>query len=233
MLTPHAHSALRIDVVIPALNEEQALPHVLAEIPKDVRRVVVADNGSSDRTAEVARTGGAHVVFEPQRGYGAACLAALRVLAQDPPDVVVFLDGDHSDHPSELPLLITPIAEDRAELVIGSRTRGRLESGALTPQQRVGNAIACAALRLLYRAEYSDLGPFRAIRWQALQRLQMSDPNWGWTVEMQVKAAKLGVRHAEVPVSYRPRIGVSKVSGTLRGTIGASRKILWVLAKHI
>jgi len=224
---------LRIDVVIPALNEEDALPHVLAEIPKTVRRVVVADNGSTDRTAEVAKQAGAIVVHEPKRGYGAACLKALRLLADDPPDVVVFLDGDHSDHPSELPLLIAPIAEGRAELVIGSRTRGRLESGALTPQQRVGNAIACAALRLLYRAEYTDLGPFRAIRWDALQRLHMVDENWGWTVEMQVKAAKLGVRHAEVPVSYRSRIGVSKVSGTLRGTLGASRKILWVLARHV
>lgn len=226
-------SDLRIDVVIPALNEESALPHVLAEIPKTVRRVVVADNGSTDRTAEVARQAGAIVVHEPKRGYGAACLKALRLLADDPPDVVVFLDGDHSDHPSELPLLVAPIAEGRAELVIGSRTRGRLESGALTPQQRVGNAIACAALRLLYRAEYTDLGPFRAIRWDALQRLRMVDENWGWTVEMQVKAAKLGVRHAEVPVSYRSRIGVSKVSGTLRGTLGASRKILWVLARHV
>lgn len=226
-------SDLRIDVVIPALNEEGALPHVLAEIPNTVRRVVVADNGSTDRTAEVARQAGAVVVHEPKRGYGAACLKALRLLADDPPDVVVFLDGDHSDHPSELPLLIAPIAEGRAELVIGSRTRGRLESGALTPQQRVGNAIACAALRLLYRAEYTDLGPFRAIRWDALQRLHMVDENWGWTVEMQVKAAKLGVRHAEVPVSYRSRIGVSKVSGTLRGTLGASRKILWVLARHV
>lgn len=224
---------LRIDVVIPALNEQDALPHVLAEIPKTVRRVIVADNGSTDRTAEVAREAGAIVVTEPKRGYGAACLKALALLAEDPPEVVVFLDGDYSDHPSELPRLIAPIAQGRAELVIGSRTRGRLESGALTPQQRVGNAIACAALRLLYRAHYTDLGPFRAIRWDALQRLHMVDENWGWTVEMQVKAAKLGIPHAEVPVSYRPRIGVSKVSGTLRGTLGASRKILWVLARHV
>ncbi len=223
---------LTIDVVIPALNEEQALPHVLAEIPACVRRVVVADNGSTDRTADVARAAGATVVHQPVRGYGAACLAALTLLEADPPDVVVFLDGDHSDHPSELPRLVSPIAAGRAELVIGSRTRGRLQAGALTPQQRVGNAVACLALRWLYQADYTDLGPFRAIRWATLQRLQLTDQNWGFTVEMQVRAAKLGVRHAEVPVSYRPRIGVSKVSGTLSGTLNASRKILWVLAKH-
>ncbi len=234
MLPAEASAALRIDVVIPALDEEHALPLVLQEIPMAlVRRVIVADNGSRDRTADVARALGAHVVHEPKRGYGAACLKALAAIASDPPDVVVFLDGDHSDHPSELPLLIAPIIEGRAELVVGSRTRGRLESGALTPQQRVGNAIACAALRTLYRVEYSDLGPFRAIRWDALQRLNMVDKDWGWTVEMQVKAAKLGLRHVEVPVSYRSRIGVSKVSGTLRGTLGASRKILWVLARHV
>lgn len=224
---------LVIDVVIPALNEERALPHVLAEIPKEVRRVVVADNGSSDRTAEVAEAAGATVVREPERGYGAACLRALDLLSRDPPDVVVFLDGDHSDYPSELPLLLTPIAHGQADLVIGSRNRGTVERGALTPQQRVGNAIACVALRLLYGVKYSDLGPFRAIRWGALEKLHMVDRNYGWTVEMQVKAAKQKLPYAEVPVSYRARIGESKVSGTLRGTLGASRKILWVLARYV
>jgi len=224
---------LVIDVVIPALNEERALPHVLAEIPAQVRRIVVADNGSTDRTAEVARAMGATVVHEAERGYGAACLAALRLLASDPPDVVVFLDGDHSDFPAELPTLVTPIAAGQAELVVGSRNRGNVARGALTPQQRAGNAIACAALRLLYGVRYSDLGPFRAIRWSALERLQMIDRNYGWTVEMQVKAAKQKLPYAEVPVSYRVRIGESKVSGTLRGTLGASRKILWVLARYV
>lgn len=222
-----------IDVVIPALDEEEALPHVLAAIPEGaVRRVVVADNGSRDRTAEVARAAGAEVVREPRRGYGAACLKALAHLRRDPPDVVVFLDGDHSDHPEELPRLLAPIARGEADLVVGSRALGRAERGALTPQQRVGNAIACVALRLVYGARYTDLGPFRAIRWEALERLGMVDLDYGWTVEMQIKAARRRIAHAEVPVSYRRRIGVSKVSGTLRGTLGASRKILWVLARH-
>lgn len=223
-----------VDVIIPALDEERALPHVLAEIPRgEVRRVVVADNGSRDRTALVAREGGAEVVSEPRRGYGAACLRALAHLAADPPEVVVFLDGDRSDCPAELPRLLAPIERGEAELVVGSRTLGRAERGSLTAQQRAGNAVACAALRVLYRVRYSDLGPFRAIRWEALEALEMRDLDYGWTVEMQVKAARRGLRHAEVPVTYRRRIGDSKVSGTLRGTLGASRKILWTLARHV
>ncbi|MEQ9074006.1 MAG: glycosyltransferase family 2 protein [Sandaracinaceae bacterium] len=222
-----------VDVVIPALDEEEALPHVLAAIPSGlVRRVVVADNGSRDRTASRAREAGAEVVSEPRRGYGAACLKALAHLRADPPDVVVFLDGDHSDHPEELPSLLAPISAGHADFVVGSRALGVSERGSLTPQQRVGNAIACVALRLVYGARYTDLGPFRAIRWDALEELGMVDRDYGWTVEMQIKAARRRVPHAEVPVSYRRRIGVSKVSGTLRGTLGASRKILWVLARH-
>lgn len=220
-----------VDVIIPALNEEDALPRVLADIPQPpVRRVVVADNGSTDATAQVAREAGAEVVHQPERGYGAACLKALALLEEDPPDVVVFLDGDYSDHPDELPKLLEPIAQG-ADLVIGSRVQ-RARRGALTPQQRVGNAIACVALRVLYRVRYTDLGPFRAIRWDALSRLNMVDRNYGWTVEMQIKAAQQGLKHAEVPVSYRERIGESKVSGTIRGTLGASRKILWLLARY-
>ncbi len=220
-----------VDVIIPALNEEDALPRVLTDIPQPpVRRVVVADNGSTDATAQVAREAGAEVVHQPERGYGAACLKALALLEVDPPDVVVFLDGDYSDHPDELPKLLEPIAQG-ADLVIGSRVQ-RARRGALTPQQRVGNAIACVALRVLYRVRYTDLGPFRAIRWDALSRLNMVDRNYGWTVEMQIKAAQQGLKHAEVPVSYRERIGESKVSGTIRGTLGASRKILWLLARY-
>lgn len=221
-----------VDVVIPALDEEAALPHVIAAIPRAlVRRVLVADNGSRDRTAEVARAAGAEVVREPERGYGAACLAALSALRADPPDVVVFLDGDRSDRPEELPSLLAEIARG-AELVVGSRTRGRRERGSLTPQQLVGNAIACAALRVAYGARYTDLGPFRAIRWGALERLALQERAYGWTVEMQLEAARLGMRHAEVPVSYRRRIGVSKVSGTVRGTALASATILGLLARH-
>ncbi len=219
--------------MIPALDEERALPYVLRDIPRPpVRRVVVADNASTDATAEVALENGAEVVHEPERGYGAACLRALAHLASDPPDIVVFLDGDYSDHADELPSLIQPILEGRAELVIGSRATGRRERGALSPQQRVGNAIASAALRLLFGVHYTDLGPFRAVRWETLQRLNMCDRNYGWTVEMQIKAAQQGIPHCEVPVSYRPRIGVSKVSGTLRGSLSAGAKILWLLGRY-
>jgi glycosyltransferase involved in cell wall biosynthesis len=222
-----------VDVIIPALNEEPALPRVLREIPRElVRRIIVADNGSTDRTADVARQEGAEVVYEPERGYGAACLKALAHLAADPPDVVVFLDGDYSDHPDELPSLIDPIASGDADMVIGSRVRGLRERGALSPQQQVGNAIACRALRLLYGVRYTDLGPFRAIRWETLQALGMQDRNYGWTVEMQIKAAQRGIAYREVPVSYRQRIGVSKVSGTVRGSLSAGAKILWLLGRY-
>ena len=222
-----------VAVIIPALNEQRALPLVLREIPRPpVHRVVVADNGSTDRTAEVALQNGAEVVHESERGYGAACLKALAHLAADPPDVVVFLDGDYSDHPDELPSLIDPILAGDADMVIGSRARGRQERGALSAQQRVGNAIACRALRLFYGVRYTDLGPFRAIRWQTLQALQLQDRNYGWTVEMQIKAAQQGIAYREVPVSYRQRIGVSKVSGTVRGSVGAGVKILWLLGRH-
>jgi glycosyltransferase involved in cell wall biosynthesis len=226
-------SVTTIDVVIPALDEERALPHVLAAIPRPlVRRVVVADNGSRDRTSAVARAHGAEVVHEPERGYGAACLAALAHLEADPPEIVVFLDGDHSDHPEELPRLVEPIVRGDADFVVGSRATGRKERGALTPQQIVGNALACRALYALYRVRYTDLGPFRAIRWRALEALDMRDRSFGWTVEMQIKAARGRVPHAEVPVSYRRRIGQSKVSGTVRGTVLASAKILWTLARY-
>ena len=192
----------------------------------------MADNGSRDHTAALAREHGAEVVHEPERGYGAACLKALAHLAADPPDIVVFLDGDYSDHPEELPELVAPIVCGEADLVIGSRTTGRRERGALSPQQRVGNKIACSALELLYGVRYTDLGPFRAIRWTALQALDMQDRNFGWTVEMQIKAARRGVSYREVPVSYRARIGVSKVSGTLRGSVSAGVKILWLLGRY-
>lgn len=225
-----APGGLRIGVVIPALNEAEALPLVLRAIPGWVAHVVVADNGSTDKTAEVARACGAMVVSEPVRGYGRACLTALA--AMPPVDVIVFLDGDASDVPDEMGLLLAPIAEGRAELVIGSRTAGVREPGSLTPQQVFGNALACWLIRLVWGQRYSDLGPFRAIAWASLQRLAMTDKDYGWTVEMQVRAAKLAMRAAEVPVSYRRRVGVSKVSGTIRGVIGAGTKILYVIGRE-
>jgi glycosyltransferase involved in cell wall biosynthesis len=221
--------------VIPALNEERSLPLVLAGLPRPpVRRIVVADNGSTDGTARVAREGGAEVVAAPRRGYGSACLAGLDHLRRTgPPEVVVFIDADYSDHPEELPSLIAPLLAGEADLVIGSRVLGRRERGALLPQARAGNLVACLLIRLFYGHRFTDLGPFRAVRWEALESLAMADPNFGWTAEMQVKAVRRGLRCAEVPVSYRRRTGVSKITGTVTGTIRAGYKILWTVARHI
>lgn len=232
MTTVTKDERCRVDVIIPALNEESAIGLVLREIPPRVRRVVVSDNGSTDDTADVALAAGAEVVFEPERGYGAACLRAMAHLEDDPPDVVVFLDGDHSDHPGQLGDVIAPIEAGVADLVIGSRARGHSERGSLTVPQRVGNAFACGVLRWVYGVHFSDLGPFRGVRWSTLQSMGMRDRNYGWTVEMQIRAARQGVRCAEVPVDYRVRVGESKVSGTVRGTVMASAKILFTLARH-
>ena len=223
-------------VFIPAWNEERALPGVLDELRgQPVRRVVVADNGSSDRTIELARAHGAVVVEEPHRGYGAACLRALAECRKDPPDVVVFMDADGSDDPAELPRLLQPIERGDADLVLGSRVLfgGRLEPGALSPQARAGNLVATTLIRALYGVRFTDLGPFRAIGWRALESLDMRDRDWGWTAEMQVKAVKKGLRTVEVPASWRRRrAGRSKISGTVRGVIGAGYKILTTIARY-
>ncbi len=223
-----------VDVVIPAYNEEASLPLVLAALPRPpVRRVVVADNNSRDRTAEVAREGGAVVVPAPRQGYGSACLAALDHLrAHEPPEVVVFVDAAFSDHPQEFQSLIAPILAGQAEMVIGSRVLGRRDPGALLPQARAGNLVACLLIRWLYGYRFTDLGPFRAIRWASLERLGMADPDFGWTAEMQVKALRQGLKVAEVPVSYRKRVGVSKITGTLQGTLRAGYKILSTVLRH-
>lgn len=225
-----------VDVIIPAYNEEASIGLVVNEIPKAwVREIIVCNNGSKDRTAAVARAAGATVIDEPRPGYGNACLAGMAYLAgksaAEQPEVVVFLDGDHSDYPEELPILVQPIHAREYDLVIGSRALGDREQGAMQPQQLFGNWLATHLIRLFYGYEFTDLGPFRAIRWDTLQALGMQDRDFGWTVEMQVRAAKAGVRCTEVPVRYRKRIGVSKVSGTLRGTVRAGHKILWTIFK--
>ncbi len=223
----------RLAVIIPALNEERSLPHVLADLPRAMlEEVVVIDNGSSDNTAEVARAGGASVLHEARRGYGWACLAGIDHLKAGSPDIVVFVDADYSDHPDELPALIAPIVSGEYDMVIGSRTTGQAEPGALLSHARFGNSLATFLIRLLYGFRYTDLGPFRALRFRSLLELGMTDRTYGWTVEMQIRAIQKGLRITEVPVQYRRRMGVSKVSGTLKGTIMAGYKILWTVFRY-
>jgi len=206
------------------INAVLSYGKVLAAIPSWVDEVIVADNGSIDRTSQVAANAGTRVISEPRQGYGQACLSALMALGSC--DIIVFLDGDYSDYPEEMKALVEPIARGEMDMVVGSRVLGHRESGALTPQARFGNWLSCLLIRMLWKARYTDLGPFRAIRKSSLDRLRMQDRNYGWTVEMQIKAAQLGLRTCEVPVSYRKRIGKSKVSGTVKGVIGAGTKIL-------
>ena len=219
-------------LIIPALNEEPAIGLTLGRVPGGLyQQIIVADNGSTDRTAEIARRAGATVVSEPQRGYGSACLRALACL---PPgvDTVVFMDADSSDDPREAAILLEPILNGRADFVVGSRTLGKAEKGSLQPHQRFGNELATFLIRLLFGHRYSDLGPFRAIRLDSLRKLHMQDRNYGWTIEMQIKAVQQNLRIEEIPVSYRNRIGVSKVSGNLKASIMAGIKILWTVFRY-
>jgi glycosyltransferase involved in cell wall biosynthesis len=221
-------------VIIPAFNEEASLPLVLKAIPRGlVREVIVVDNGSSDRTAEVARSLGATLLREDRRGYGRACLKGLEYLRIKRADVAIFLDADYSDHPEEMPRLVDPLRRDQADLVVGSRSRGAREPGSMRPQALFGNWLATRLMRLFYGGSFTDLGPFRAIRFESLLALRMEDTNYGWTAEMQVKALRHGLRTMEVPVSYRRRLGVSKITGTWSGTLGAGTKILWTIFKNL
>ena len=222
----------RIAVVIPALDEEAAIGPLLAEMPAWVDSVLVVDNGSRDGTARIARSLGARVVAEPRRGYGAACLKGIAAQTRSDirPDILVFMDGDGSDPPSEMAALVDPLVRNRADLVIGSRVLGGAEFRALTPQQRLGNGLACLMIRLIWGIRYSDLGPYRAITAPSLAALAMQERDFGWTVEMQVKAARHGLRCQEVPMTCRRRRGGrSKVSGTLIGSLRAGWKIVAVI----
>jgi len=209
---------------------------VISEIPKGVvKTIIVCNNNSSDQTRQVAFAVGAIVVDEARRGYGYACLKGMEYLATSElkPDIVVFLDGDHSDYPEELPNVIDPILTGNADLVIGSRALGKKEKGSMTIPQRFGNWLATRLIRLFYGVRFTDLGPFRAIRYESLLALEMKDKTYGWTVEMQIKAAKMKLKCVEVPVNYRKRIGTSKVSGTLKGVVFAGTKILWLVFRYL
>ncbi len=228
-------------VIIPMLNEEGSIGAVLNDLP-NVRSVIVVDNGSTDDSPAIASQLGADVISEPQRGYGKACLTGIahvdRALEELPASereatIVAFVDGDYSDHPDELADIIAPIVSNDADFVIGSRATGDRESGAMHFQALFGNWLACSLMRLFWGAKFTDLGPFRAIRYPALKSLRMQDENFGWTVEMQIKAVKKGLVYREVPVSYRRRIGVSKISGTVSGTIRAGYKILYTIFRYL
>lgn len=223
-----------IDVLIPAYNEEGSIGKVVKDIPSVVRNVVVVNNNSTDNTAKVAQEAGAIVLDEPQMGYGKACLKGMAYLSSlsTPPQILVFLDGDYSDYPGQLLDVIAPILKDDFDMVIGSRALGNRERGSMTLPQVFGNWLSTTLMGWIYNVNYSDLGPFRAIKWDKLVGLGMVDQNYGWTIEMQIKAAKSGLKTTEVPVDYRKRIGVSKVSGTVKGVFGAGYKILWTIWKY-
>jgi glycosyltransferase involved in cell wall biosynthesis len=227
---------MRVSVIIPTHNEAQAIGRVLADLslvnlpPNFLTSVIVVDSNSNDGTPEIAAKMGARVIQEPRRGYGRACLTGLA--AANSPDVVVFLDGDYSDRPSELPILLAPIIKDRADITLGSRLHNQRSSGALPWHQAFGNRLAASLIRLLYGVKLTDLGPFRAARADVLRELALQETTYGWAVEMILKGALAGYRVVEVPVSYYPRIGESKISGTLKGTVGAGWFILSLIARY-
>jgi len=225
-----------IKVIIPAFNEQNAVGLVIDEIPESlVSEVIVVDNGSYDNTFDTALSKGATALKEGKRGYGNACLKGIQYIneLEKKPDIVVFLDGDHSDYPEEMINLVKPIIEEGFDMVIGSRNLGKRERGSMTVQQVFGNWLATTMIKMFYGIKYTDLGPFRAIGYEQLMLINMQDKTYGWTVEMQLKAAKQKMKILEVPVNYRKRIGVSKVSGTVKGTIGAGYKIITTIFKYL
>lgn len=224
-----------IVVIIPAHNEEKSIGKVIEGIPKDwVNTVIVCSNNSTDNTVDVAKTEGAIVLEESKKGYGWACMKGINYAKNltPQPDIIVFMDGDYSDYPEELPHVVNPIINQNIDLVIGSRAKGQKEAGSMTFPQRFGNWLSTRLMRLFYGVKYSDLGPFRAIKLEKLLALNMQEMTFGWTIEMQIKAAKQKMTYTEVPVNYRVRIGESKVSGTLKGAVMAGIKILWCIAKY-
>lgn len=230
MQTPYKSNII---VVIPAFNEEKSIGKVVRDIPKHVvSTVIVVNNNSTDNTVREAGNAGAIVLDEPRKGYGWACLRGIQKANEQGVEIVVFMDGDYSDYPEEIEDVLRPIVEENYDMVIGSRVLGKREKGALTPQQVFGNWLATKLIRLFYGVKYTDLGPFRAIKASALEQLNMSDKTYGWTIEMQIKAAKNKMKSCEVPVNYRKRIGVSKVSGTVKGTVLAGIKIIFAVFKY-
>ncbi len=220
-----------VSIIIPAYNEEDSISNVLKDIPDFVDEIILVDNASTDNTSLIAAQNGAKVIREEKRGYGKACLSGIANLEKK--DIIVFLDADYSDYPDELPIIIDPILNDSVDIVIGSRTRGKMEEGAMPLVARFGNWLAPSLIKIFWNVSFSDLGPFRAITFNALNKIKMKDEDFGWTVEMQIKAAKLKLPYAEVPVSYRKRIGRSKISGTVLGSIKAGTKILYLIFKNL
>ena len=223
-----------IKVIIPAFNEENSISRVISEIPNIVDEIIVVSNNSSDKTIEIARKAGATVLSEEKKGYGYACLKGIDYIASlsVKPTIVVFLDGDYSDYPEELTKIIQPIIEKDIDLVIGARNKNLREAGSMTPQQVFGNWLATLLMNVFFGAKFTDLGPFRAIKYDKLLNLKMEDKTYGWTVEMQLKALKKKLKYTEVPVRYKKRIGISKISGTITGTIMAGVKILGWIFKY-
>lgn len=230
-LNPQMHN---IKVIIPAYNEAHSIALVINEIPSIVNEIIVVNNNSTDKTAEMAQMAGATVLFQPQMGYGYACLKGMEYVStlSEKPEIIVFMDGDYSDYPEDLIQIITPILEENIDFVLGSRVKRLQEKGSMTPQQHFGNWLATFLMRILFGARFTDLGPFRAIKYQKLLDLEMQDKTYGWTIEMQLKALKQNLTYTEIPVKYKKRIGVSKVSGTIKGSIFAGVKILGWIFKY-